>query len=94
MCSPLESGEMPSVHVNPDASFEPVRDYILDLQERVEDLCNQELSKITKQGGSLLFTDIYMVRIFFNHIVSSLSVNDTTLFTLGDGEFHSLPFFQ
>ncbi|XP_062236248.1 tripartite motif-containing protein 16 [Platichthys flesus] len=57
MISPLESGELPSVAVNPDASFEPVRDAILDLRERVEDLCNQELGKITKQvNDTTMFT--------------------------------------
>ncbi|XP_061571343.1 E3 ubiquitin/ISG15 ligase TRIM25 [Cololabis saira] len=61
MCSPLESGDLPAVHVNPDASLDPVGDVVLALRERVEDLCNQELGKITKQ------------------------VNDTTLFTLGEG---------
>ncbi|CAB1440742.1 unnamed protein product [Pleuronectes platessa] len=57
LISPLESGELPSVAVNPDASFEPVRDAILDLRERVEDLCNQELGKITKQvNETTMFT--------------------------------------
>lgn len=50
MCSPLESGELPPVVVNQEASFEPVRESVLDLRERVEDLCNLELDKITKQG--------------------------------------------
>lgn len=52
MCSPLESGDLPTVVVNPDASFEPVRDVILDLREKIEDMCNHELGKITKQGQS------------------------------------------
>ncbi|XP_056286848.1 uncharacterized protein trim25l isoform X2 [Pseudoliparis swirei] len=57
VCSPLESGELPAVTVNPDASFEPMRDAILDLRDRVEDLCNQELGKITKQVNDVtLFT--------------------------------------
>ncbi|KAG8004611.1 Tripartite motif-containing protein 16 [Nibea albiflora] len=57
MCSPLESGDLPPVVVNPEASFEPVREAILDLREKVEDLCNQELSKITKQvNDTTLFT--------------------------------------
>uniref|UniRef100_A0A3Q2XZ37 Tripartite motif containing 25, like n=1 Tax=Hippocampus comes TaxID=109280 RepID=A0A3Q2XZ37_HIPCM len=47
--NPLESGDLPAVQVNHDASFEPVRDAILDLRERVEDLCNLELDKITKK---------------------------------------------
>lgn len=50
MNSPLETGDLPPVTVNLDASLEPVQDAVLDLRERVEDLCNQELSKITKQG--------------------------------------------
>nr|XP_020447576.1 E3 ubiquitin/ISG15 ligase TRIM25-like [Monopterus albus] len=57
MCSPLESGDLPPLVVNPDASFEPVKNTILDLRERVEDLCNQELGKITKQvNDTTLFT--------------------------------------
>ncbi|XP_065808182.1 E3 ubiquitin/ISG15 ligase TRIM25 [Labrus bergylta] len=57
MCSPLESGDLPAVVVNPDASFEPVRDAILDLREKIEDMCNNELGKITKQvNDTTLFT--------------------------------------
>ncbi|XP_034403092.1 E3 ubiquitin/ISG15 ligase TRIM25 isoform X2 [Cyclopterus lumpus] len=57
VCSPLESGDLPAVTVNPDASFEPAREAILDLRDRVEDLCNQELGKITKQVNDVtLFT--------------------------------------
>ncbi|XP_072288384.1 E3 ubiquitin/ISG15 ligase TRIM25 isoform X2 [Eucyclogobius newberryi] len=57
MCSPLESGEIPSVHVNHEASFEPIRDAVLDLREKVEDLCNNELGKISKQvNDTSLFT--------------------------------------
>ncbi|XP_026219912.1 uncharacterized protein trim25l isoform X2 [Anabas testudineus] len=57
MCSPLESGDLPPVMVNPEVSLDPVRDAILHLRERVEDLCNQELGKITKQvNDTTLFT--------------------------------------
>uniref|UniRef100_UPI0037E8D3F0 E3 ubiquitin/ISG15 ligase TRIM25 n=1 Tax=Semicossyphus pulcher TaxID=241346 RepID=UPI0037E8D3F0 len=57
MSSPLESGDLPAVVVNPEASFEPVRDAILDLRDKVEDICNQELGKITKQvNDTTLFT--------------------------------------
>ncbi|XP_019111089.2 tripartite motif-containing protein 16 [Larimichthys crocea] len=57
MCIPLETGDLPPVMANPEASFEPVREAILDLREKVEDLCNQELSKITKQvNDTTLFT--------------------------------------
>lgn len=37
---------------NPEATFEPVREAILNLRERVEDMCNVELGKITKTGVS------------------------------------------
>lgn len=90
MCSPLESGDLPTVVVNPEASFEPVRDAVLDLRERVEDLCNQELDKITKQGQSkcLFLFPLFLSCSYHcnNHIVCSFPVNDTTLFTLGDGK--------
>ncbi|XP_037552662.1 uncharacterized protein trim25l [Nematolebias whitei] len=57
MSTPLECGDLPAVHVNPEASFEPVRDTIQALRERIEDLCNQELCKITKQANdATLFT--------------------------------------
>ncbi|XP_061908145.1 tripartite motif-containing protein 16 isoform X1 [Entelurus aequoreus] len=57
MCSPLESGDLPPVQVNQEASFEPVRDAILDLRDQVEELCNLELSKITKKvTETTLFT--------------------------------------
>uniref|UniRef100_G3PM57 Tripartite motif containing 25, like n=1 Tax=Gasterosteus aculeatus TaxID=69293 RepID=G3PM57_GASAC len=53
VCSPLESGDLPVVAANLDASFEPVREAVLNLRERVEDLCNQELSKITMREINL-----------------------------------------
>ncbi|KAF3706338.1 E3 ubiquitin/ISG15 ligase TRIM25 [Channa argus] len=57
MCTPLESGDLPTVVSNPEASFDAVGDIILALRERVEDLCNQELGKITKQvNDTTLFT--------------------------------------
>lgn len=68
MTNPLETGDLPPVVVNSEASFEPVRDAILDLKERVEDLCNQELGKITKQG---LSTTAYVhSNVFFIHNLS------------------------
>uniref|UniRef100_A0A8C8LNE3 Uncharacterized protein n=1 Tax=Oncorhynchus tshawytscha TaxID=74940 RepID=A0A8C8LNE3_ONCTS len=60
LCSPFECNDLSCVVANPEATFEPVREAILNLRERVEDMCNVELGKITK------------------------TVNDTTLFTLGD----------
>ncbi|MEQ2194768.1 hypothetical protein XENOCAPTIV_002669, partial [Xenoophorus captivus] len=40
------------LQVNSDATFDPVREAVLALRDRVEDLCNHELGKITKQGQS------------------------------------------
>ncbi|TNM94245.1 hypothetical protein fugu_002421 [Takifugu bimaculatus] len=57
MNSPLDTGDLPAVTVNLEASFEPIRDTVLDLREQVEDLCNQELGKFTKQvNDTTLFT--------------------------------------
>lgn len=57
MSGPLECGDLPPVQVNLDATFEPVREAVLALRDRVEDLCNQELGKITKQvNDTKLFT--------------------------------------
>ncbi|MEQ2168482.1 hypothetical protein GOODEAATRI_014864, partial [Goodea atripinnis] len=50
MSSPLECSDLPTVQVNSDATFDPVREAVLALRDRVEDLCNHELGKITKQG--------------------------------------------
>ncbi|KAF5892239.1 E3 ubiquitin/ISG15 ligase TRIM25-like, partial [Clarias magur] len=47
LCSP-ELTELGSFTVNPDASFDPVRNIVLDLREKVENMCNQELDKINK----------------------------------------------
>ncbi|XP_036425653.1 E3 ubiquitin/ISG15 ligase TRIM25 isoform X2 [Colossoma macropomum] len=43
-----EVSELGSVTVNPDASFDSVRSVVLDLREKVENMCNQELDKINK----------------------------------------------
>lgn len=91
MSGPLETGELPAVAVNLEASFEPVRDAVLDLRERVEDLCNQELGKITKQGcaATALLVLLVCPRLTFSCL---LPVNDTTLLTLAGCEFHILSF--
>ncbi|XP_058258692.1 E3 ubiquitin/ISG15 ligase TRIM25 isoform X2 [Hemibagrus wyckioides] len=47
LCSP-ELSELSGFTVNLDASFDPVRNIILDLREKVESMCNQELDKINK----------------------------------------------
>lgn len=50
MNAPLETGDLPAVVVHQEASFLPVQQVILDLRDQVEELLNQELSKILKQG--------------------------------------------
>lgn len=92
MCHPLESGDLPPVLVNLEATFEPAREAILDLRDRVEDLCNQELSKITKQGlsqESYLILPSSLFMSYLHLIVCSLPVNDTTLFTLRDCKYQT-----
>lgn len=88
MTGPLEIGDLPTVLVNQEASFEPVREAILELREKVEDLCNQELTKINKQGPQtgVFFPHLPSIRsqIVSIFLLVSLAVNDTTVFTLGD----------
>ncbi|XP_046715913.1 E3 ubiquitin/ISG15 ligase TRIM25 isoform X2 [Silurus meridionalis] len=47
LCSP-ELSELGSVTANLETSFDPVRNIISDLREKVENMCNQELEKINK----------------------------------------------
>uniref|UniRef100_A0A3B5MI69 Tripartite motif containing 25, like n=1 Tax=Xiphophorus couchianus TaxID=32473 RepID=A0A3B5MI69_9TELE len=49
MSSPFDCGDLPAVHVNHNATFEPVLEVVLALRDRVEDLCNQELGKINRE---------------------------------------------
>lgn len=75
MTGPLEVGDLPPVLVNQEASFEPVREAILELREKVEELCNQELTKINKQGPQTVlfsssafytFSDFLTIPLFFS----------------------------
>lgn len=68
--SPLETGDLPVVAVNQKASFEPIRDAILNLRERVEDMCNQELGKITKQGSAAKTLLVLPADLFSSHLSS------------------------
>lgn len=65
--SPLETGDLPAVVVNLEASLEPVRDAVLALRERVEDLCNQELGKITKQGSAA--KALLVLPAYYSHLI-------------------------
>ncbi|XP_042558804.1 E3 ubiquitin-protein ligase TRIM47 [Clupea harengus] len=47
---PVEEGDLGSVCVNPDASFDPVRCTVLELRQRVEEMCNLELNNINRTG--------------------------------------------
>ncbi|XP_017559148.2 E3 ubiquitin/ISG15 ligase TRIM25 [Pygocentrus nattereri] len=47
LCSP-EVSELGGVTANVEASFDSVRSVVLDLREKVENMCNQELDKINK----------------------------------------------
>lgn len=68
MSSPLETGDLPAVAVNQEASFEPIRDAVLDLRERVEDMCNQELAKISKQGSAAEALLVPPASLFTSHL--------------------------
>uniref|UniRef100_A0A671K5Z5 Tripartite motif containing 25, like n=1 Tax=Sinocyclocheilus anshuiensis TaxID=1608454 RepID=A0A671K5Z5_9TELE len=48
LCCPLEGGDLGAVTANPEATFDPVRSVIVQLREKVEELCDQELDKINK----------------------------------------------
>ncbi|CAM4620250.1 unnamed protein product [Leuciscus chuanchicus] len=48
LCCPLEGGELGAVTANPEATFDPVRSVIVQLREKVEEMCDQELDKINK----------------------------------------------
>ncbi|XP_048056249.1 E3 ubiquitin/ISG15 ligase TRIM25 isoform X2 [Megalobrama amblycephala] len=48
LCFPLEGGELGAVTVNPEATFDSVRSVIVQLREKVEEMCDQELDKINK----------------------------------------------
>ncbi|KAL2087848.1 hypothetical protein ACEWY4_016676 [Coilia grayii] len=48
LVSPVEVADLGSVSVTPDVSFDAVRATILELRERVEEMCNQELNKINR----------------------------------------------
>ncbi|XP_058872226.1 tripartite motif-containing protein 16-like protein [Acipenser ruthenus] len=47
LCAPPEAGDLPSVTVNTDISFEAVRKAVSELKDHIEDFCKGELVKIT-----------------------------------------------
>ncbi|XP_055069042.2 uncharacterized protein trim25l isoform X1 [Misgurnus anguillicaudatus] len=48
LCSPLEGGELGAITVNPETTFDPLRNVIVQLKEKVEEMCDQELDKMNK----------------------------------------------
>ncbi|KAJ8003960.1 hypothetical protein DPEC_G00153830 [Dallia pectoralis] len=48
LSGPSDMSDLPCVVANPEVTFEPVSEAIMDLQERVEELCNAQLGQITK----------------------------------------------
>ncbi|KAJ8278222.1 hypothetical protein GJAV_G00085260 [Gymnothorax javanicus] len=57
LCAPPESGDLPSITVNPHVSFEAVRKSVTELKELLEDVCKGELAKITDAGSCHLTLD-------------------------------------
>ncbi|XP_058872482.1 E3 ubiquitin-protein ligase TRIM47-like isoform X1 [Acipenser ruthenus] len=51
LCAPPEAGDLPSVTVNTDISFEAVRKAVSELKDHIEDFCKGELVKITTTGA-------------------------------------------
>ncbi|XP_058872077.1 tripartite motif-containing protein 16-like [Acipenser ruthenus] len=57
LCAPPEAGDLPSVTVNTDISFEAVRKAVSELKDHIEDFCKGELVKITIYPFSSLQSD-------------------------------------
>uniref|UniRef100_W5MXQ8 Tripartite motif containing 25, like n=1 Tax=Lepisosteus oculatus TaxID=7918 RepID=W5MXQ8_LEPOC len=52
-CESPEAGDLLSVTAHPEASFEPVGTAVIELRERLEDICTGELGKISKTASTL-----------------------------------------
>ncbi|MGH0172322.1 UNVERIFIED_CONTAM: hypothetical protein FKN15_067244 [Acipenser sinensis] len=50
LCAPPEAGDLPSVTVNTDVSFEAMRKAVSELKDHIENFCKGELVKITTTG--------------------------------------------
>ncbi|MGH0173049.1 UNVERIFIED_CONTAM: hypothetical protein FKN15_064500 [Acipenser sinensis] len=57
LCAPPEAGDLPSVTVNTDISFEAVRKAVSELKDHIEDFCKGELVKITTTDSCQLTLD-------------------------------------
>ncbi|TRY98717.1 hypothetical protein DNTS_010268 [Danionella cerebrum] len=48
LCCPLDAGEVGTVCINPEASFDSIRSIMIQFREKVEEMSDQELDKINK----------------------------------------------
>ncbi|XP_062311408.1 E3 ubiquitin/ISG15 ligase TRIM25-like [Osmerus eperlanus] len=53
LCVPPGPGDLPSITVSPHVSFEAVRKCVSELEERLEDVCKGEMSKISRAGRAV-----------------------------------------
>ncbi|XP_061112554.1 E3 ubiquitin/ISG15 ligase TRIM25-like isoform X2 [Conger conger] len=52
LCAPPGPGDLPSIPVSPNVSFEAVRKSVSELKERLEDVFKAELVKVSGRGSS------------------------------------------
>ncbi|MGH0119405.1 UNVERIFIED_CONTAM: hypothetical protein FKN15_022540 [Acipenser sinensis] len=57
LCAPPEAGDLPSVTVNTDVSFEAMRKDVSELKDHIENFCKGELVKITTTDSCQLTLD-------------------------------------
>ncbi|XP_035269074.1 uncharacterized protein LOC118225130 [Anguilla anguilla] len=53
LCAPPGPGDFPSITISPHVSFEAVRKSVSELKERLEDVCQAELAKISMTVGEV-----------------------------------------
>ncbi|XP_035269836.1 E3 ubiquitin/ISG15 ligase TRIM25-like [Anguilla anguilla] len=53
LCVPPGPGDLSSLTINPHISFEAVRKCVSELKEHLEDVCKNEMSKISKAGRAM-----------------------------------------
>uniref|UniRef100_A0A671NF17 Tripartite motif containing 25, like n=1 Tax=Sinocyclocheilus anshuiensis TaxID=1608454 RepID=A0A671NF17_9TELE len=104
LCCPLEGGELGAVTVNPEATFDPVRSVVVQLREKVEEMCDQELDKkltlrvfrpqspesetSSCNVSSFLTHLVFSFCFLFSHLFVSLSLLDACDLTLDPNTAH------
>ncbi|XP_061095888.1 E3 ubiquitin-protein ligase TRIM47-like [Conger conger] len=53
LCVPPGPGDLPSIAVSPQVSFEAVRKCVSELKRRLEDVCKGEMSRISRAGRAV-----------------------------------------